>query len=100
MIYDAFAIFVKYPWLAAIPAVLFYLLFRRFRSKLVLAASILWAAYMIYEMTIWSQILCSEDCSIRVDLVLIFPLLLVISILAFAKMFLSVYRQTPNADKP
>jgi CDP-diglyceride synthetase len=38
-------------------------------------ASVLWAAYAVYEWYVANGTLCDKDCNIRVDLVLFLPLL-------------------------
>lgn len=38
-------------------------------------ALVLWSAYAVYEYYVANGTLCSENCNIRVDLVLFFPLL-------------------------
>lgn len=35
-----------------------------------------WAAYAVYEYLMYRRVLCSSECNIRVDLLLIYPLLL------------------------
>ena len=47
-----------------------------------IVAAISWAIYFIYEALIYFRVLCSGDCNIRVDLVVIYPLLLAISLLS------------------
>jgi hypothetical protein len=44
------------------------------RGILVLAMS--WLAYALYEYLMFTRILCSGECNIRVDLLLIYPALL------------------------
>ena len=43
------------------------------RGFLVLA--MLWVAYAIYEYFMYTRVLCSGECNIRVDLLLIYPAL-------------------------
>ena len=90
--YEVFAIFVEQPWVALVPAVVFYLLYYPFRLKLVLVAALLWTVYAIYELGIWYGLLCDQDCNIRVDLLVIYPLLAVISGLAILQMFWTKFR--------
>lgn len=93
MFYDVFAIFVEQPWIAVIPAVVFFLLYYQFELNLVLAAAVLWVVYSLYELSIWMGILCDQDCNIRVDLLAIYPLLAMISGLAILQVFLKLYRK-------
>lgn len=45
------------------------------RGFIVLA--FLWASYAAYEYLMYARVLCSGECNIRVDLLLIYPALLV-----------------------
>lgn len=93
MFYEVFAIFVEQPWLALIPAAVFYLLYYSFRLKLVLTAALIWTVYSIYELGIWNGLLCDQDCNIRVDLLVIYPLLAAFSGLAILQIFWAIYRR-------
>lgn len=44
------------------------------RGFLVLA--LLWGAYAVYEYLMYARVLCSGECNIRVDLLIIYPALL------------------------
>ena len=58
------------------------LIYAAFKLKLrTLAASTLaaWLAYGTYESLMQARILCSGDCNVRVDLLLIYPVLLVLT---------------------
>lgn len=57
--------------------------FQRFRVSLVVAAA-LWLIYAVYEWHIANGVLCTENCNIRVDLVLFLPILVVAS--AYARL--------------
>jgi len=74
------ATFIAYPLLAFAAAGAFFgaWLWRRGRSAAV--AACLWALYGGYEYLIHLRILCSGECNIRVDLLLIYPLLLAFSL--------------------
>ena len=75
-------IFVAAPWLALLPAVLFVVLYRRRPVRPALVGAIAWLTYFLYEEGMRRRILCSGECNIRVDLLLIYPVLLVISAVA------------------
>ena len=64
------------------PAVLFAGLWALARRPVALVTAGLWAAYVPYEFAMKWRILCSGECNIRVDLLLIYPLLLVLSVVA------------------
>jgi hypothetical protein len=73
---------IERPYLALIPAIGFLLLYRSARRAIVLVAAIAWAIYCVDEYGNKLRILCSGECNIRVDLVLIYPLLVAVSIAA------------------
>jgi len=79
---ELLGIFVVWPFLALVPAVVFAFMFARRRRLVVLAASLAWFAYFPYEQAMKMRILCSGECNIRVDLLLFYPLLLLVSALA------------------
>jgi hypothetical protein len=70
-----------YPALAALPGLVFLGLYRFARRRSVLGAALAWLLYGLYEYGIKSQILCSGECNIRIDLLVIYPVLLLVSII-------------------
>lgn len=44
-----------------------------------------WGVYAAYESLMLTRVLCSGECNIRVDLLLIYPFLLVVSIAAIVQ---------------
>ena len=80
------AIFIQYPVLAAIIGLLLLGLGRWIGRKLVTAVGVIWLLYAAYETGMQQRWLCSGECNIRVDLLLIYPLLLVMSGAAVASM--------------
>ena len=74
-------IFIAYPVLAAVVALVLGLLAgRRSSSKPLALAAALWLLYAGYETRMHFRVLCPEGCNIRVDLLLITPLLLVVTL--------------------
>ena len=71
--------FVHWPALGLLPALLFGLGWYRLRRGWILAASLAWLAYVPYEQAMKLRLLCSGECNIRVDLLLFYPLLMVLS---------------------
>ena len=65
--------------MALAPGLLFYILFAASRSRVVLTVAFLWLAYLAYEYGMKLRILCSGECNIRIDLLLIHPALIVSS---------------------
>jgi hypothetical protein len=41
-----------------------------------LTLALLWLAYAIYEYLMYARVLCSGECNIRIDLLVIYPVLL------------------------
>jgi hypothetical protein len=76
------ALFIESPTLAAIPALLFALLALATRRRIVWIAAGAWALYGVYEMLMERRVLCSGECNIRVDLLLLYPALLALSVAA------------------
>jgi hypothetical protein len=75
-------IFVGHPWLALIPALAFAVIgFRRNRA-VAHAAAVAWLLYAVYEEAMTRRILCSGECNIRVDLLLLYPALVMLSLVA------------------
>ncbi len=71
----AMAIFIEYPLLAfAIGAVLFGM-GRRARRRVVVGVGFAWLFYGLYEFGMRQRWLCSGECNIRVDLLVIYPML-------------------------
>jgi hypothetical protein len=75
-------IFILAPFLALVPTVIFVFLYQRSKRGLALITASLWGIYTIYEYAMKLRILCSGECNIRVDLLLIYPLLIFISLLS------------------
>lgn len=76
------AILVARPLLALLPAALFFGLARWRRGSVVWAAAWAWALYAVYELLMKRRVLCSGECNIRIDLLLLHPALLVLSLVA------------------
>jgi hypothetical protein len=74
---------ILYPWLPLIPAGLLTALYSVSRQRALLVAAAFWFCYLPYEWCMKLRILCSGECNIRVDLLLIYPFLLLLSLTAF-----------------
>jgi hypothetical protein len=81
-------VFLLYPFMALIPAGIFAWWYRRSGALTNLLAALLWLVYTIYEYGMYLRILCTGECNIRIDLLLIYPLLLVISLTAIISFML------------
>lgn len=51
------------------------------RKVLPYIAAGLWIMYGIYEGLMYARVICTGECNIRVDLLLIYPILLIVTIL-------------------
>jgi hypothetical protein len=76
------AILIEYPFLAAVVGVGFVALGRWASRTTVVAAGLVWLVYAAYETGMRQRWLCRGECNIRIDLLLIYPLLLVLSAVA------------------
>lgn len=81
--------FIGWPFLALIPFAAFAWLFYRRRRSVILVASVSWLVYFPYELGMKIRLLCSGECNIRIDLLLFYPILLLISVLAIVAYFKS-----------
>jgi hypothetical protein len=64
-------------------------MFARCRHRIVLVAAMAWFAYVPYELAMKWRILCSGECNIRVDLLLLYPplaFLLLAGVFAYVRM--------------
>jgi hypothetical protein len=75
-------VFILWPWLALVPVAAFGVLYARSRAGSALAAALAWLGYLVYESAIKMRWLCSGECNIRVDLLVLYPLLLLVSVIA------------------
>ena len=76
------SILVQHPGLAALPVLVFLLLYRLAPRRPILAAAVAWLLYGFYEFAMKLRFLCSGECDIRIDLLLIYPALGVLSLIA------------------
>jgi multisubunit Na+/H+ antiporter MnhG subunit len=76
------AMFISLPWMAFIVALAFLGLWRWRHGWSAMAACGLWSVYGAYEHLIHARIICSGECNIRVDLLVIYPVLVLASAVA------------------
>jgi hypothetical protein len=96
IVYSPFAVFIRQPWLALIPAAAFAVLFWASSRRAVGAAAVLWLLYALYEYGIHRRWLCSGECNIRVDLLLLCPVLWLVSLVA-AIAGINALRRSPES---
>ena len=81
-LFGPFAIFVERPALALVPALALAALALVSRRRLIWSAAAAWTLYAGYEAGNRARILCSGECNIRADLLLIAPILLLATVVA------------------
>ena len=64
---------VDHPFLAVLPGLALLALGARSRSALARYTGMAWLVYAVYELGMKARVLCSGECNIRVDLLLIYP---------------------------
>lgn len=85
---EILTIFIAYPLAAFLVCAAFAALCIVKRRVLPGVAATMWAAYGYYEYLMHTRVLCTGECNIRVDLLLIYPLLLLISVWAAVSSFM------------
>ena len=75
-------VFIVAPFAAFFVSAVFVVLYILRRGWMVLSAAALWALYGVYEYGMYLRLLCTGECNIRIDLLLIYPLLLLVSVVA------------------
>ena len=76
------SIFIIFPAGALLIAAIYVRMYIKVKSKLSLLSALLWIGYSGYEYLMYSRVLCSGECNIRIDLLIIYPVLIVLSLLA------------------
>ena len=90
-------ILIAYPWLALVASGYFALLWLTRRHRMSAVLALLWACYAGYEFLMHARVLCTGECNIRLDLLLIYPVLLVLSIVAVVRSIRGHKRSNPAA---
>ena len=68
---------VEYPFFAAVIGALLLGLGRRARHRTAVGVGVTWLLYAAYETAMQQRWLCSGECNIRIDLLVIYPVLLI-----------------------
>jgi hypothetical protein len=85
-------IFIEHPLLAAVIGILLVALGRIVHRGVATAVGAMWFMYSLWEFGIEQRWLCSGDCAIRVDLLLIYPVLWLGSVAAVASLIMKPRR--------
>lgn len=75
-------LFIEYPLLALLFAAFFGALYRISSRRIALYVAMLWAVYGAYEYGMRQRWICTGECNIRVDLLMIYPALAALSVAA------------------
>jgi hypothetical protein len=78
--------FVQWPFAALVPAIGFAVAGAIRRRPLAGLAGAVWFSYALYEAGMKARLLCSGECNIRVDLLFIYPLVWVLTIVALIQL--------------
>ncbi|GAA5315151.1 MAG: hypothetical protein AseanaTS_03550 [Candidatus Pelagadaptatus aseana] len=89
------SLLITFPLGALLVAALYLRMYARMKSPPSLLAGVLWVGYAAYESLMQARVLCTGECNIRVDLLLLYPLLLLVSLLASVLYF----RKKARSDK-
>jgi formate hydrogenlyase subunit 3/multisubunit Na+/H+ antiporter MnhD subunit len=90
------AVFIEYPVLAAAVGLVLLWLGRRARRPVAVGTGGAWLLYALYEFGMKQRWLCSGECNIRIDLLAIYPVLLVGTVAAS----ISLYRAAAGSRPP
>ena len=82
LLFLPFVGFIQWPLAGLVPAGLLGAAHAWRPGRLALLTAVLWLGYTIYESLMKARVLCSGECNIRVDLLLIIPLLWMVTIVA------------------
>jgi formate hydrogenlyase subunit 3/multisubunit Na+/H+ antiporter MnhD subunit len=94
---SAMAFFIEYPLIAAMIGLLLLGLGRATRRRTAVAMGVLWLLYAVYETGMHERWLCRGECNIRIDLLAIYPVLLVGSLAAAVSLLRGPRRPQPPA---
>jgi hypothetical protein len=91
------AVFIEYPLAAAVVGILLLGLGRATHRRTAVAIGVLWLLYAVYETGMHERWLCVGECNIRIDLLAIYPALLVGSLAAGISLLRGPRRPQPPA---
>jgi formate hydrogenlyase subunit 3/multisubunit Na+/H+ antiporter MnhD subunit len=92
----AMAIFIAYPLLAALVGVFLLGLGRLTRRRTTAVVGWLWLLYAAYEIGMHQRWFCSGECNIRIDLLAIYPGLLIGSLVALVSVLRGPKKTRPK----
>jgi hypothetical protein len=96
---SAMAVFIEYPLLAVAAGMLLLGLGRVTRRRVPSAVGVVWLLYAVYETGMKRRWLCSGECNIRIDLLVIYPVLLMITVAAGLSLLRASRRRRPPGEE-
>lgn len=84
---ELLSVFIIFPLGAVLIGVGFAIAAWRRRRVLPGIAAILWCLYGVYEFLMYTRVLCTGECNIRIDLLIIYPVLLLVTLLGLIGVF-------------
>jgi len=91
---QAMASMTEYPFLATFPFLVLTGLYLWTKRRFILVVAICWAFYIPYEYGMKWRLFCSGECNIRVDLLLIYPALAVLSVISVGIAIRAIFKIT------
>ena len=88
-----FGLLTIFPLGATIIGALCLLVFVRAKISTGIATGTLWMVYSIYEYLMYTRVLCSGECNIRIDLLVIYPLLIGLSVVSIVLYVVAKFRR-------
>jgi hypothetical protein len=73
-------LFIPHPLAALLPAAVFFAAAILLKGRVASAVAAIWVLYAFYELLMKARILCSGDCNIRIDLLAIYPALVLVTV--------------------
>ncbi len=89
---DALSLFVNQPWWALAVSVPLMALYAWQKQSRLLIAGLGWLAYFLYELLIFHGAICPEGCNIRVELIVLYPMLLALTLTALFRLVKQLLR--------
>lgn len=92
-------LFVAYPALTLLMVVGCAGLWLWRRGRAAAVATVSWLVYGVYEGLMKARILCSGDCNIRVDLLVIYPFLILVTAITLIVSIRALMAEQPPAGR-
>jgi len=82
------AMLMIFPFAATLIGALYLWMFYKLKTKSSMLTGCIWILYSVYEYLMYIRVLCSGECNIRIDLLVIYPLLIVSSLVSIILYYL------------